>query len=134
MKKYPGKNAAWFLIIIFVYQIIPLIVLMSAESFAVWLLIFLVIWYAFDFLLLPITFRNYVLLNEDHFVFVYGFSKETVDIKDIKKIEKTHSVLASSANSLDRILIETKGNTMMISLKDNDDFIKQIHYYMKNKA
>ena len=56
------------------------------------------------------------------------------DIKDIKKIEKTQSVLASSANSLDRILIETKGNTMMISLKDNDDFIKQIHYYMKNKA
>lgn len=70
--------------------------------------------------------RNYIELYDDYFVFYYGFSKERFEIKDILKLEKSKNPIASSANSLDRIHMTTKDKDFYISLKDNDDFIKNI--------
>ena len=59
-------------------------------------------------------------------MFYYGFSKTTVYIDDIKKIEKSKSFHASPANSLDRIYIDTKNIDFCVSLKENERFIEEI--------
>lgn len=85
--KFKGENAWWFLLIVIVYNVAPLFFLFHVELNGI-VGIVLLIYYAFDFILLPITFRNSIVLFDDSFVFTYGFSKETIEIKDIIKLEK----------------------------------------------
>ena len=66
------------------------------------------------------------MVIDTYFIFYYGFSKQIIQISDIKKIEKSRSAIASSANSLNRIHIITKDIDFYVSLKENDDFINQI--------
>ena len=107
MKRYDGKNAWWFLLIIILYNLIPIITLFLFKDFSngFILTISYIFYYSFDFLLIPICVRNYIELYDDHFLFYYGFSKKEVRLAQIRKMEKTHSIAASSANSLDRIYI-----------------------------
>lgn len=128
MKKFQGKNAWWFYLVIVVYHILPVFMMMKPEMKWDFLKITIfVIYYLFDFLLIPITVRNYVELYDDYFVFYYGFSKEKVFLNQIKSMKKSHSFMASSANSLDRIYIKTNQKELYISLKENDEFIKYIN-------
>lgn len=130
MKRYDGKNAWWFLLIIILYNLIPIITLFLFKDFSngIILTISYIFYYSFDFLLIPICVRNYIELYDDHFLFYYGFSKKEVRLAQIRKMEKTHSIAASSANSLDRIYIETYGDELMIALKNNDEFIEDVKH------
>lgn len=123
--KFKGENAWWFLLIVIVYNVAPLFFLFHVELNGI-VGIVLLIYYAFDFILLPITFRNSIVLFDDSFVFTYGFSKETIEIKDIIKLEKSRNSTASSANSFHRIYIQTNTKELYIALKDNDTFIKEV--------
>lgn len=92
------------------------------------LLIILVIYYLIgDLIFIPCMINNKIELYDDYFIFHYMFSKQKVMLKDIKTIKKSHSFIASSANSLDRIYIETKNQSMYISLKENDEFIRLVN-------
>lgn len=124
MRTFKGKNAIWFYLTFILYNVIP---------FASWpwdlgLLIILVIYYLIgDLIFIPCMINNKIELYDDYFIFYYMFSKQKVMLKDIKTIKKSHSFIASSANSLDRIYIETKNQSMYISLKENDEFIRLVN-------
>lgn len=124
MRTFKGKNAIWFYLTFILYNVIP---------FASWpwdlgLLIILVIYYLIgDLIFIPCMINNKIELYDDYFIFHYMFSKQKVMLKDIKTIKKSHSFIASSANSLDRIYIETKNQSMYISLKENDEFIRLVN-------
>ncbi|WP_071441194.1 PH domain-containing protein [Traorella massiliensis] len=124
MRTFKGKNAVWFYFTFILYNVIP---------FASWpwdlgLLIILVIYYLIgDLIFIPCMINNKIELYDDYFIFHYMFSKQKVMLKDIKTIKKSHSFIASSANSLDRIYIETKNQSMYISLKENDEFIRLVN-------
>lgn len=124
MRTFKGKNAVWFYLTFILYNVIP---------FASWpwnlgLLIILVIYYLIgDLIFIPCMINNKIELYDDYFIFHYMFSKQKVMLKDIKTIKKSHSFIASSANSLDRIYIETKNQSMYISLKENDEFIRLVN-------
>lgn len=124
MKTFKGKNAIWFYLTFILFNVIP---------FASWpwdlgLLIILVIYYLIgDLIFIPCMINNKIELYDDYFIFHYMFSKQKVMLKDIKTIKKSHSFIASSANSLDRIYIETKNQSMYISLKENDEFIRLVN-------
>lgn len=124
MRTFKGKNAIWFYLTFILFNVIP---------FASWpwdlgLLIILVIYYLIgDLIFIPCMINNKIELYDDYFIFHYMFSKQKVMLKDIKTIKKSHSFIASSANSLDRIYIETKNQSMYISLKENDEFIRLVN-------
>ena len=128
MVRYQGKNAWWFIIICIAFNVLPL-VLRIGEGVEVGVLFFVILGFYYilgDVIMIPILCRNYIEVYDDYFVFYYGFSKKKVLIKDIIKLEKTNDMSASSANSLDRIYIETHDNEFMVSLKKNDEFITLI--------
>lgn len=127
MEKFEGKNAWWFLLIFGSYNVFPLFLfLMDKLSYNGWFIATWLVYYASNIIWIPIIVRNYILLYDSYFVFCYGFLKMTVYIDDIKKIEKSKSFLASSANSLDRIYIGTKNIDFCVSLKENERFIEEI--------
>lgn len=88
-----------------------------------WLWVMLIIYYSGDLIFIPIMIRNRIELYDGCFVLYYGFSKEIIDIKDIKEIKKSHNPIASSANSLDRIYISTAKKNLYIALKNNAEFL-----------
>ena len=66
MKRYDGKNAWWFLLIIILYNLIPIITLFLFKDFSngFILTISYIFYYSFDFLLIPICVRNYIELYD----------------------------------------------------------------------
>lgn len=132
MRRFRGKNAWWLILIFIISNILPLNILFKADvTFDIVLLsTFLFYYIVFDVIFVPILIRNHIDLYEDYFIFYYGFSKRKVMIQKIKKIEKNRDMTASSANSLDRIYIETKDDEFMISLKENNEFIEVIRNRM----
>ena len=133
MKRYRGKNAVWFILLFILFNVLPLTIFMKQNVVLDTLLVgVLVFYYLFDFIFIPIIVRNYIELYDAYFLFYYGFCKRKVWIDDIKRIEKSRDMTASSANSLDRIYIETKQDEFMVSLKKNDEFIAVVRKRMRN--
>lgn len=129
MKKYDGKNSWWLILIFIIYDILPLGFFLCGffELFTnIWWLICWIFYYGLNLVWVPVLIRNRVELFDSYFIFYYGFGKEIINIKDIIEINKSRNLIASSANSLDRIHILTKNKDFYISLKDNDDFISEI--------
>lgn len=127
MKRYDGKNAWWFNLLFLLYNLLPLILLYPKNtSVSIFMVIIFIFYYAFDFIWIPILVKNHVDLYDDYFLFYYGFSKRKVFLNELKKVEKRRDIIASSANSLDRIYIDTQDGDFMISLKENDEFIEAI--------
>lgn len=128
MKVYKGKNSFWLVVIFVIYDICPLFIYLCDSSiiFHIWWILLWIAYYSMNLVWIPVMVRNYIELYDEYFVFYYGFSKERFEIKDILKLEKSKNPVASSANSLDRIHMTTKDKDFYISLKDNDDFIKNI--------
>ena len=126
MKRYRGKNAVWFILLFILFNVLPLTIFMKQNVVLDTLLVgVFMFYYLFDFIFIPIIVRNYIELYDAYFLFYYGFCKRKVWIDDIKRIEKSRDMTASSANSLDRIYIETKQDEFMVSLKKNDEFIAE---------
>lgn len=123
MKNYQGKTAWWLILIFLVYNLLPLLTHIKITPFSI---VMLVLFYALNIFWIPVFIRNRIELYDTYFIFYYGFSKQIIQISDIKKIEKSRSAIASSANSLDRIHMITKDMDFYVSLKQNDDFINQI--------
>lgn len=128
MEVYKGKNSFWLIVIFVIYDICPIFIYLCDGSIVshIWWILLWVAYYSMNLVWIPVMVRNYIELYDDYFVFYYGFSKERFEIKDILKLEKSKNPMASSANSLDRIHMTTKDKDFYISLKDNDDFIKNI--------
>ena len=125
MKKFNGKNAWWLIIIVIIYNLLPLMIFIGKpENFiGIWWIIIAVGYYAFNLIWLPLMIINRIELYDDYFIFYYGFSKEKIFLRDLIKMEKTRNPIASLANSLDRINLVTKKKDFFVALKDNDDFI-----------
>ena len=133
MKRYRGKNAVWFILLFILFNVLPLTIFMKQNVVLDTLLVGVFVFYnLFDFIFIKIIVRNYIELYDAYFLFYYGFCKRKVWLNDIKRIEKSRDMTASSANSLDRIYIETKQDEFMVSLKKNDEFIAEVRKRMRN--
>jgi hypothetical protein len=68
----------------------------------------------------------YIIKGNDLIVKCGFFFNKTIKIDSIKKIEETNNALSSPAASLDRIAIDYKFDSVMISPKEKMDFINQL--------
>lgn len=124
---YKGKIAPWYWGIVLIYNAGPLCLLPSLmDSF--WLTISIMGFYYLlgDSLMIPFIVRNKIVLKQDTFIYYFGFSHKEYKIRDIRSMSHSHSILASSACSLDRIVIDFGNDEMCASLQDNDGFLNTL--------
>ncbi|MCH5280070.1 MAG: PH domain-containing protein [Lachnospiraceae bacterium] len=126
--KFKGKIAIWVWAVFFgsngllIYELI-----FSPDSIAV----LLATLFLFNLIFLPILVRNYVFIGEDEVMICFGFSKDAIKLSDIVKVYETHNPIASSAASLDRIVIKGKNNEIMCSVKEKARFLEELKKYTK---
>ena len=89
--------------------------------------------YLLDIIWLPILIRDWVDVYNDCFVFYYGFLKFVVKFEDVIGVQKSHMVLSTTANSLDKICIQTKKRNIYLALYKNDEFMELINSKISEK-
>lgn len=81
-----------------------------------------------DLLILPMCFRNYILLGDEELLIVFGFIRKRIRYHDITLLEGTHNPLSSLAMSLDRIYIHTSsGDDVLVAVKEKQLFIEEVN-------
>lgn len=125
IKIYKGKTDWWFYIAIVLLLLVPLIPFLKG-NYSILSIGILIILFLVDLFLISTIIINRVELYEDHLIYHYSFSEIMIRYADIKSLKRTHSPIASSANSLDRIYIDTRGDELYVALKDNDAFIADV--------
>lgn len=137
MKRFDGKTAWWVWFLFVVYNLIPISIIVFDKSF-IWnfgTISGFIVCYLFDIIWLPILIRDWVDVYEDYFVFYYGFFKFIVRFEEIVSVKKSHNPISTTANSFDRICVQTKQRNIYLSLYKNKEFIdlmnEKINKYSK---
>lgn len=78
-----------------------------------------------NIVLLPILFRNYIVMDSEKVTIYFGFIKYCMKIHEIESVKSTYNPLSSMAASLDRLLIKGRGETM-VSVEDKEGFVKAL--------
>ena len=80
-----------------------------------------------DVLMLPILFRNYVILDEASLCIVFGLIKKRIFYEDVNKVYPTHDPFSSMAFSLDRIYIQSRrAGDVMVAVHEKEAFIREV--------
>ena len=117
--KFKGKIDLWFWIVMLLGETLIISSLFAPEG---GIIIGIVITVFYNIIFFPFVFRNYVEVTDEKVIVVFGFSKESIAISEIQEAYRTNNPIASSAASLDRIVIKGSQKTMMCALQDKDSF------------
>lgn len=79
-----------------------------------------------NFFMLPMLFRNYVLIEDNQIRVVFGFFKDSMEISETCEIYRTHNPLASTAASLDRLVIKGRRQEMMCAVCDKEALFQEL--------
>lgn len=134
--KFKGKVSWWFYAIIIGVAafLIPLIIVSSyidpnAAALITTLAVFLVV----ESFCLSIVLHNYVELQNNALIIVFGFIKKKIPYSDILSISTTRDASSSLAASLDRIEVKYKNKSaVMISVMDKEGFFNKMKEYNPN--
>ena len=105
MKRFDGKTAWWVWFLFIVYNLIPAFIMV----------------------------HDWVDVYDDYFVFYYGFLKFVVKFENVVSVQKTRNPISTTANSLDRICVQTKKKNIYLALYKNDEFIEFINSKISQK-
>lgn len=119
--KFKGKIDFWFWIVMLLGEALLIGSLFTPEG---GIIIGIIITAFYNIIFLPIVFRNYVEVSDEKVTVVVGFSKQSIAISEIKEVYKTNNPIASSAASLDRIVIKAEGQKMMCAVQDKEKFFE----------
>lgn len=80
-----------------------------------------------DVLMLPILFRNYVILDEVSISIVFGLIKKCILYEDVNKVYPTRDPFSSLAFSLDRIYIQSRrAGDVMVAVYEKEAFVREV--------
>lgn len=134
--KFKGKVSWWFYaIMIGIAALIIPIIIVSAfiDTNVVVLLINLFVFVAVELFCLPVALHNFVELQNETLLIVFGFIKKKIPYSEIVALSTTNDPLSSLAASYDRIEIKTKSKSnTMISVMDKEQFFKEMKKYNPN--
>ena len=130
MMKFKGKVSWWFYaIIIGVALVLIPIIFVSAfiDTNLVVLIINLLVLIAVELFCIPIAFYNFLELQNESLLIVFGFIKKKIPYSDISALITTNNPLSSLGASFDRIEIicQNKPN-IMISVIDKRRFLNEM--------
>lgn len=121
--KFKGKVAIWYWAVCILAEdtmIYSFFVDQEARIFLGISIVFM------SLLMLPILFRNYVLIEDNRIYVVFGFFKDSMEIREIREIYRTHNPLASTAASLDRLVIKGRRQEMMCAVCDRETLLQEL--------
>ena len=121
--KFKGKTAVWFRGIFVVGNALFLWELIFFQNDLPALIVGMVV---FETVFLPILLRNYILLGSDSVTVVFGIGKDSIRISDIIEVYQTHNPIASSAVSLDRIVIKGRRQEIMCAVQEKQHFFVEL--------
>lgn len=124
-----GKVSWWFYaMIIGIGGILIPIMIMALIDGSLTVLIFnAIIFLALEIFCISIVFHNYVELQEDSLLVVFGFIKQNIPYSDIVTLARTSNPSSSLAASFDRIEIQCKKQSnIMISVINKDTFFNEM--------
>lgn len=124
--KIKCKIAVWFWLITIAGNIAILYALTDNKEGQVSLIILLICLFIYNLIFLPILIRNYILIDRGTLTLHFGFSKETINIFEIIEIRRTHTPIASSAASLDRLIIKTKRQALICAVRHKDQLFDEL--------
>ena len=73
---------------------------------------------------LAIMLRNYVMIEDGKLTVYFGFGKESIPIEEIVEVRRTCDPIASSAASLDRLVIKSRRQEVMCSVCEKDQLFQ----------
>lgn len=127
--KFKGKVSWWFYVVIIGISAVcvPNIVAAVIDKETVALVICLLVFIGLELFCIPITFHNYVELQNDKLLIVFGFIRKKIPYSDIVTLSTTNNLSSSLAASLDRIEIKRKNKSeIMIAVIDKEGFFDEI--------
>ncbi len=121
--KFEGKVAGWFwAIVVGGNALAGYELIFSRDNIAALLLGIVTL----NVVFLPILLRNYVLVEENLVTICFGLIKDYIKISDIVEVYQTHNPIASSAASLDRVVIKGRRSEMMCSVREKERLFEEL--------
>lgn len=134
--KFKGKVSWWFYaIIIGVAAVLTPLIIVSAliDTDITVLIINLLLLISVESFCVSIVFHNFVELQNESVLIVFGFIKKRIPYSDISSLSTTNNPSSSLAASLDRIEIKCRTKaTTMISVIDKEQFLREMRKYNSN--
>lgn len=122
MLNFKSKKDAWLSLLIWGVIILMFFMMITEQNIVVYIVGILN-----NALLLWIWFGTSYRIDDEALIVRSGPFKSTIDIKTIKKLKATKTLLAGPALSLDRIEIQYKTyDTVIVSPKDKIEFIETL--------
>lgn len=121
-KTYRSKVSVWLLIIIYAIIIASVAPIGFSGDIIKSIIIGAV-------LIVPITFYMFnikYVIRGSSLIVKDGLFSHAYDINDIRSIKPTHTLLSAPAASLDRLEINFSHDTLIVSPKHKDDFIRHL--------
>jgi|SRR5690554_117718 len=125
MRKIYKSKMSKGLIVVFVLLFIYIGYQMIIEPMGFWIiLICLIFCMVFFYNILSL---RYTIDNESLIVTTKVFYHKSIDIKSIRKIEETNTIISAPANSFDRLeIIYNKFDSLVVSPENKQRFIEDI--------
>ncbi len=128
--RFQGKVSWWFYAIMIgtAALLIPLIVVSAwIDPNGVVLAVDLFVFAALESFCASIVLRNYVELQEDSLLIVFGFIRTRIPYRSIVSLAATGDPSSSLAASLDRIKITCRDqSSVMIAVKEKEKFFREM--------
>ncbi len=128
--RFKGKVAWWFygVIIAVAAVLIPLIIVSAfVDPNRAALVITLLLFCILEPFCCSIALHNYVELQEEAALIVFGFIKKRILYSDIEALSLTNDPSSSLAASLDRVEIKCRnGSAVMVSVADREGFVREM--------
>ena len=122
MLNFKSKKDVWLSVLIWGVIILIFFIMITEQNIVVYIVGILN-----NALLLWLWFGTSYRIDDEKLIVRSGPFKSTIDIKTIKKLKATKTLLAGPALSLDRIEIQYKTyDTVIVSPKDKIEFIETL--------
>lgn len=122
MLNFKSKKDVWLSVLIWGVIILMFFIMITEQNIVVYIVGILN-----NALLLWLWFGTSYRIDDEALIVRSGPFKSTIDIKTIKKLKDTKTLLAGPALSLDRIEIQYKTyDTVIVSPKDKIEFIETL--------
>ena len=122
MLNFKSKKDVWLSVLIWGVIILMFFIMITEQNIVVYIVGILN-----NVLLLWLWFGTSYRIDDEALIVRSGPFKSTIDIKTIKKLKDTKTLLAGPALSLDRIEIQYKTyDTVIVSPKDKIEFIETL--------
>ena len=122
--KFKGKIGIWFWVILIAGNVLCLAGMFEPDEVHPAVMFGIAAFY--NLIFLPMVIRNYVLLDGEVLTVYFGFSKDSIPIADIREVYRTFDPIASSAASLDRIVIKNRHRQLMCSVRERGKLFEEL--------